>query len=668
MRLRRVRVRNYRSIVDSGIVDVEDRATVLIGKNEQGKTSFLKALASLNNGVTYNPKDLPNHLRAALDKTQAGQIPIVDVWLALDPSDKAKLSELIPNIGSVNALHVIKSYDGRHAYAAVQADDSEVPLESKPPDITPFVGDIKQQAEALRAKLKAHAERLPAFAPSVEQAATHIDTLVSAEFGDHEQIGNVIKTFGTVLKGVPGQDAAIQEDIAHTISNISKAQTGIQHALSRDFYAPIRTALPRFIFHSTVMDRIPDFVGIADFIANPETNSKGMANLCAVAGLSTQKIRDLAATTDAAERETFEDHYRGTISGGINEFWTQERYTVHFRIESARLSVSISDDSYSPRIPPSDRSDGFQWYLSFYSALLSEVSATDPMVLLLDNPGLELHANGQRDIKRFLEEKLPAPAQVLYVTHSPAMIDAYNLEQVRQVELHGDFQGTKVTRLAVKDSDGFDLLEPVRSAIGLSLASSLILNEFNVLVEGAADKPILDGAFAQLRPADSKRILVNGSVAESNGLLPRFYQRCKLPFLVFLDADSGGRALETSLKSWGIPEEQIVSLGPLFESLSGNDFELEDTVSPSFYHKAVQAAYPEQMVDPPPDTHTGKRTKHYDGQFRERHRISFNKRRVAQALQRLLEQGKADTQTSENLRKITDAIWNALKRQVGEGN
>lgn len=347
------------------------------------------------------------------------------------------------NVGDVSAIHVTKHYDGHYAYAWVQPDDVNVPLESKPPDITTFVKEIKQHAETLRTRLPAHAERLPAFAPSVEQATTHIDALVAADFGDHEQIGNVVKTFGTALKGVPGQDAAIQEDVAHAIASITKAQLGMQQALSHDLYVPIRAALPRFVLHSTLMDRIPDVVGVADFITTPETNSKGMANLCAVAGLSTQKIRELAGTTDAAERETFEDHYRGTISGGINEFWTQEHYTVHFRIESTRLSVSISDDSYSPRIPPSDRSDGFQWYLSFYSALLSEVSVTDPMVLLLDNPGLELHANGQRDIKRFLEEKLPPPAQVIYVTHSPAMIDAYNLEQVRQVELHSDFRGTK---------------------------------------------------------------------------------------------------------------------------------------------------------------------------------------------------------------------------------
>ena len=75
MKLERVRVRNYRSIVDSGIVDIEERVTVLIGKNEQGKTSFQKGLTSINDGVNYNPKDLPNHLRAGLEKNASGSNP-----------------------------------------------------------------------------------------------------------------------------------------------------------------------------------------------------------------------------------------------------------------------------------------------------------------------------------------------------------------------------------------------------------------------------------------------------------------------------------------------------------------------------------------------------------------------------------------------------------------
>jgi len=412
MRLERVRVQNYRSIVDSGVVEIADRVTVLIGKNEQGKTTFLRAIKSLNTDETYNRKDLPNHLRATLESTRHEDIPIIDAWFAIDESDKQKFSKIIRDFAEVSGIHVTKTYDDVYAYATVLSGGSEVSLEPRPPDLTPFITEINHQADTLRTKIKAHAERLPAFLPSVEQATLHIEALVTANLKDVEQVGNIVKTFGVALKGLPGQDAAIQQDIAQAISGITKAQNGIQEALDHDFYAPFRAALPRVIFHSTVMDRIPDFVAISDFTANPEATSKGMANLCAVAGLSMQKIRDLAATTEAADRETFEDHYGGTISGGINEYWTQGRYTVHFRFEANRLSVSISDGSYSPRIPPSDRSDGFQWYLSFYSALLSEVSATDAMVLLLDNPGLELHAEGQRDIKRFLEEKLRLPPRL----------------------------------------------------------------------------------------------------------------------------------------------------------------------------------------------------------------------------------------------------------------
>src|SRR5208282_3599425 len=304
-------------------------------------------------------------------------------------------------------------------------------------------------------------------------------------------------------------------------------------------------------------------------------------NLCVVAGLSAQKIKELAGQTDTSARQPYEDFYTNTISGGINEYWTQEKYHVHFRIESEKLSVSISDDTYAPRIPPRDRSDGFQWYLSFYSAVQSEVSSAHSVILLLDNPALELHFDGQRDIKRFLEEKMPVTTQVIFVTHSPAMIDPYNLEEVRKVELQPNLQGTKVSQLTLSAADGSDLLEPVRSAVGTNLVSSLVFNDFNILVEGAADKPILEGAFSLDLGDNAKRYLVNGSVAESkDGFIVRFYQRSGLPYVVYLDADSSGRDLAALLMMWGIPEKRIIKLEKIITpgelGFVGQDYELED--------------------------------------------------------------------------------------------
>jgi AAA domain, putative AbiEii toxin, Type IV TA system len=444
---------------------------------------------------------------------------------------------------------------------------------------------------------------------------------VSSNFDDHASIENLVNTFLTTLKGLPGQDPAIQADIAMTSGNIEKVAGDIKRALQQDPRVAFHKLIPRFVFHSTTLDRIPNNVSISEFVKDPDGTSKGMANLCKVAGLSTQKIQELASATDAGRRQNFEDNYRSSISGGLNEFWTQETYTIHFQIEKDRLIVSVSDKNYDRRIIPSDRSDGFQWYLSFYSALLSEVSASDPTVVLLDNPALELHADGQRDIKRFLEEKLPNSTQVLYVTHSPAMIDTYNLEQVRTVELHPNMQGTKVRKLEIKN-DTIDLLEPVRSAIGASLITSLIANDFNVLVEGAADKPILEGAFARFFSDDKHKIVVNGSIAETGMLLPRFYERIGLPYVIYLDHDSGGRELKAKLEREGISAAHILIASDAVRR--DEDFELEDTAG-SLYCEAVRRTYPGTEIAPPENAR-GKCTKHYERVLKEVDGIEFRRR------------------------------------------
>ena len=179
-------------------------------------------------------------------------------------------------------------------------------------------------------------------------------------------------------------------------------------------------------------------------------------------------------------------------------------------------------------------------------------------------------------------------------THSPAMIDTYNLEQVRRVELRGDKQGTKVFGLPL-DNEQFDLLEPVQSAIGASLVDTLMTNEYNVLVEGAADKPIIESAFSLLKPNDFKKIIINGSISESGLLLPRFYEKTRLPYIVFLDADSGGRELKKKLQASKIPEDKIVLLGDFIKK--DHDFELEDLTSSSFYYTSVKETYPELAIE-----------------------------------------------------------------------
>src|SRR6266704_384384 len=659
MKIRAVQVTNFRSVVDSEPVEITDRVTVLIGKNEQGKTNSLRALVSFNPKNRYTASDLPNHLRARLEEANVAEIPMVKLWLSPDVQERKGLRDIEPSVESVEEFIVTKYFDSHYAYTAKTTGGSEAPVQFAVPRLNSFSEAMAKEAESLKVKLNTHAVRFPSFAPAKQQADAHIDQFVSSNFEDRASLENLVTTFLTSLKGLPGQDQAIQADIATTSRVIETKLAELQQALQHDPRVAFHRIIPRFVFHSTILDKVPNEVTVADFVKDPEATSKGMSSLCKVAGLSTQKIQELASTTDTGRRETFEDNYRSSISGGINEFWTQETYTIHFRIEADRLSVSVSDKSYDRRITPADRSDGFQWYLSFYAALLSEVSATDPMVLLLDNPGLELHADGQRDIKRFLEQKLPAPAQVIYVTHSSAMIDTFNLEQIRKVELRGNMQGTKVLRLEFRD-DQLDLLEPVRSAVGASLVTTLISNDFNVLVEGAADKPILEGAFAKFLADQSRRIVVNGSISETGMLLPRFYKRTGLPYAVYVDGDATARDIREKLRADGIPDGNIVYAGDVINR--GADFELEDTIGPGMYHEAVQRTYPGVEIRPPENAQ-GKCTKHYERALKESQGIGFSKRRVADVIKSMLKQPGGNEEDTQQLRQVANRIWEVLQAQ-----
>src|SRR5690349_18936482 len=114
MKLTRARVRNFRSIVDSGNVAIEEGVTVLIGKNEQGKTNFLKGMATFNPDHKFFPRDFPNHLRKQLEESPQAEIPIVTLWFAPEPAERPQLERLVKREHVVQLYQVTRYYDGHY--------------------------------------------------------------------------------------------------------------------------------------------------------------------------------------------------------------------------------------------------------------------------------------------------------------------------------------------------------------------------------------------------------------------------------------------------------------------------------------------------------------------------------------------------------------------------
>ena len=127
MKLLRVQVQNYRSIVDSEIVDIDDRVTVIIGKNEQGKTNFLRGLASFNEKYNYVSSDLPHHLLSSFENQKKFKIPIVTIWLSLNFDERSELSSIVSDIKDFEEIKITKFFDGHYDYLTINHEGVEPP-------------------------------------------------------------------------------------------------------------------------------------------------------------------------------------------------------------------------------------------------------------------------------------------------------------------------------------------------------------------------------------------------------------------------------------------------------------------------------------------------------------------------------------------------------------
>jgi energy-coupling factor transporter ATP-binding protein EcfA2 len=196
------------------------------------------------------------------------------------------------------------------------------------------------------------------------------------------------------------------------------------------------------------------------------------------------------------------------IGDEVLRYWSQGpdlqvELDVDFRVKGPGgepgpfLDIRIRDRRHRVTMNFGERSEGFVWFFSFVAAF-SEVQETDHLIVLLDEPGLGLHAAAQADLLRYIGERLAPRHQVVYTTHSPFMVDPTAPRRVRTVEDLDD-QGTRV-----RDPSGAvhpDTLVPLRAALASRVAAEVDLGPDTLLVAGPADLVYLEIMSAYLREA-----------------------------------------------------------------------------------------------------------------------------------------------------------------------
>jgi hypothetical protein len=343
--------------------------------------------------------------------------------------------------------------------------------------------------------------------------------------------------------------------------------------------------LPEF-FYFDEYSKLPYSVKIRDVLNNDNlSESDATARALLMLG-GTEKEYMLNPDYERRKREL--ENVANVLTDDVNKYWSQNpELRVQPDITQSTVSnqqgqqsvldemkLRIWDNRHSLSLPFTEHSGGFQWFFSFLAAFSEYEHRDPPVVILLDEPAVGLHAKAQADFLRFIEERLAKRCQVIYTTHSPFMVQPGKLERVRLVEDRGKDEG------AVLSSDVLtrdrDTLFPLQGALGYDLVQHLFVAQNNVVVEGTSDYAYLTLVSDFLAAKGGRTSLdPKWSIVPVGGadLIPTFVALLgnHLKVTVLVDSRKGGnQRLERMAKDGYLEKQRIILVGDVLGRKTGD--------------------------------------------------------------------------------------------------
>ncbi|MDP2869167.1 MAG: AAA family ATPase [Methyloversatilis sp.] len=592
MKLESFQVSNYRSINDSGEIEVS-RITALLGRNESGKSNLLRALHSLNPvegfGALKPIKDFPRHrrLEECTDET-----PVLSTIWVLDDDDREALLELLPRATEVKKVKIGRSYGKTRTVSFLGL--KEIFFDET---------EVKSSVKKVCAAVCAQAEKQEAPA-TLNAAAEAFEIAVSVTKQRDAWAAQALAAAKNLRIALAGADAELtekQENVLSRLEELAESVAGDKDALQKARNWAVG-AIPKFIY----VDEYPELNGhqdIADYIHRKSHGQhfeadKNFEKLCKVAGLKPDELQALLAKGDHETRNQLANRAGAVVSGEIQRLWKDRVLKVRFNLDANHLDTIVSDptSTYDVEVNLNERSRGFQWFFAFYITFSADTDGghAENAVILLDEPGLYLHAKSQSDLLRHLETDFSN--QILYSTHSPFMVPTHSLHSVRTVN-RAEEAGTTVTNDPTGDAR---TLFPLQAALGYDLAQSLFVGPNNLVVEGVTDFWIISAVSAYA--ADNGRTALNPRLtltpaggAQKVSYMVALLTSESLNVLVLLDSERDSKATKDELlKAKLIRDQNVVFVSEAFAT-PPSEADIEDLLDPAVYEGLVRESYASEL-------------------------------------------------------------------------
>ena len=544
MKLKRYRVTNFRSIIDSSWIVCDD-VTTLVGVNESGKSNALLALWKLNparGGEIDYLHDLPVTKLSSM-RNMLGKTVFVEAVFELGDSFERINEELDSSFTKDDELDISRLYDGTYRYN--------------------FVGEIaKKKMNNLQKpkKSKGTEQEVPGltYEGIIQVLNKYIPTFVYySNYGNLTSriyLPHAVKWVKN--ETVPGVD--MKEDQVRTIRVLFD-------------YVNLKP--------QEILELGQDAVDLA--------RKRGRAD-----EPTPDEIKK--AEADKEQRSLLLQSAGTKLTKEFKYWWRQGEYKFRFGADGDYFYIWVSDDKRSEEVDLGLRSTGLQWFLSFYLVFLMECkNENKESILLLDEAGLTLHPLAQRDLATFFN-KLAEENQIINSTHSPFIIDSENIDRCRVVYTNEE-GGTVVSENLREGSGeiGEKSIYAVHAALGLTVSDVMLQGCQMIVVEGVSDQFYLSAiknALIRERKIAPQREIVfvpSGGVKGVQGISSLISSKADDLPMVLLDSDTPGKDFRLKLENglYKDCKERIISVKEI-TGLDGS--EVEDLIPFDLISRAVE--------------------------------------------------------------------------------
>lgn len=497
MKIKSISISNYKSLGEErNVLLLEDSITALIGKNDSGKSNILEALGNISFTHYINEQFFSKKNR------YTNRNIVIKVELKFTDKECQNFCIQDKNVKTIFRFYSSDDIEFTGAFSSLFKQDD----------------DLKNAIYYVNNNLIDYFKIYDKYTTKdfIDKIDKKLDRLLEI---DNKIWLKYKKNLNEILEILILQ----QQDMENNEYN-QECYTLIRHIETIKSKIKKKYDLLPVFYYRTVEEELQSIYNIEEIKYAIKTKKGLLYKFMVVTGAPIEQFVSAIESKDENERNkcinSIKEKVKYNIQKEFNYFYEYDNSAkIKVNFDNDCLKIFVKTNKHTTYLD--ERSNGIKWFFNLFIDLAYGNLEDKTIIYLLDEPGIYLHVNAQRELLTLLKNLCSKGGQVVYTTHSPYMIDTDNIINVRAIEkdengvthIFNNAYDNKFNSTSKRET-----LTPLLKAIGADIKYNLgpRLDKLNIVTEGITDYMYLTAMLDYLEIEEEKKPYIIPSVGAGN--------------------------------------------------------------------------------------------------------------------------------------------------------